>query len=429
MNKTPGQRLAELRRKKEAVAREARLRRIRAEVARATNPAANRQTDAAIAPMSHESKATTDNTLYSELSDHEFIVRQFVDFCGRSPSPAEFNVHLQSLASTSRLQKNDQFAYCDEVVKRTLAYRGSGPWAKLNYTTSLPPKTAVLLTGHLRTFQRTYPSIREKLVLPMSADVFVHTWDKLGMQRHDHIYGPIPDDSVAVDASEIRRLIPETAAVSIENNAEFIARAKTRSEYPYVFGAGSGNSWKMLSAKPVFIESQLYSISSAFKMMQEHEIKNGFKYDLIVKLRSDLDITEFSPDLTELSPSGLWIPNYPENNHAHPVCFACERGPHEGRHATDVCDVYSYGGRDAMGHYCSLWDNLESVYERMSKENSENIRHPHAVHGMRDGHVVVPIWKNGPTHRLHCFYPERLFRMHLEGFHLKKGRMACRIIR
>jgi hypothetical protein len=389
--------------------------------------------DPAVAPSSGELVVAPESRvrdLYVNLDDRDFIARQFWDFYNRSPSESELNNNLRNLDGRSRQQLNDDLAYGEGPYRRARQF--SFPPAlssnACNYSGSA--RVAVLLCGHLRTFRKTYPVIRKNLVLPMNADVFVHTWDTLGMQIVDSKYGPIPDDSQRTDAAEVYRLIPEIADLRMESNAAFIARAKVADSKPYVFGQGSGGGrWKMLSAKPVFIESQLYSLDAAFRLLQQHEVKVGKKYDVIIKLRSDMQVENYSINSDDIRDSDIVIPSPPNNNHGHPTCFACERGSHEGRHAADVCDVYAYGGRDGMGHYCSLWSNLDSVYNRMCQENEVNIKNPLALHGMVDGHVTVPIWHNAETHRLHCFYPERLFRIYLEGWHLKKGTVTCKVVR
>lgn len=370
-----------------------------------------------------------DGYIYSSLTDEQFITRQFTDFCGRRPQASELQHHVRELKKKTRLQTNDEFAYCDEVVRRALRIPGLVASRSANPIVPDNCRVAILLTGHLRTFKKTYPTIRDRLVLPLGADVFIHTWDKIGMQTVDPKYGPIADESNLTDASEIHKAIPEVIGVKIESNADFIATAKMLKSKAYVFGARASASWKMLSAKPIYIESQLYSIYNAFQLMRSHEEELGKKYDLVIKLRSDMEVGSILPAVEGLQSSDIWIPSPPKSNHGHPFCFACEAGPHEGRHASDVCDVYAYGGREGMEHYCSLWNNLEDVYGRMCLENEINIRNPAASHGLCDGHVTVPIWHNGATHRLHCFFPERIFRLYLEGRHLKKGTLECKVIR
>lgn len=381
-------------------------------------------------PSSGAHTPASERDLYIDLDDKDFITRQFLDFYNRPPSASEMGDNLRKLEISSRQQVNDDLAYSEGPYRRARQFSFPPALASNVCSYSGSARVAILLCGHLRTFRQTYPVIRKNLVLPMNADVFIHTWDTLGTQIVDTKYGPIPDDSQRTDASEVYRLIPEIADLKMESNAAFIARAKVAGSKPYVFGQGSGGGrWKMLSAKPVFIESQLYSVDSAFRLMEQHEVKVGKKYDLVIKLRSDMQVDNYSIDSDGICGSDIVIPSPPNSNHGHPICFACERGPHEGRHAADVCDVYAYGGRDGMGHYCSLWSNLESVYGRMCQENEVNLKHPLALHGTVDGHIAVPIWHNAETHRLHCFYPERLFRIYLEGWHLKKGTVTCRVVR
>lgn len=363
--------------------------------------------------------------LYPDLTDEQFITRQFADFLSRVPSRQELERWMSLLRNNSREAVNDEIAYCDEVVRR--AKFPKNDYLVNEAVLSRPDlKVAVLLCGHLRTFQQTYPAINSNLVLPLNADVYIHTWDALGTQRFDPIMGPIPQESEHISEQSIRNVISNIQGLRIENNAQFIKTAKIANSKPFVFGERSG---RIFSAQPVFIESQLYSLYAASRLMLDGETRLGKKYDLVIKLRSDMSVMERLQCSGEIRMNDLWVPSLPRGNHGHPVCFACMRGQHSGRHASDVCDVYAYGGRDAMLNYCSIWENLEELYKRMCDENAVNIKKPGAVYGNRDGFTTVPIWTNGATHRLHCFYPERMFRLYLEGWHLRPGTLACKVIR
>jgi len=387
--------------------------------------------------------------MYIKLNDKDFVLKQFRDFLDRIPSKAELEYHVNSLTRQSRQEVNRNFAYCDEIIQLTLD-RAAKPKLKEKVLYDVSDgreqfKVAVLLTGHLRSFERTYVNIRKNLILPLKADVFLHTWDTQGFQVVDKKYGPIPSKQGQIDIRKVQKLMPEIVRFQIDNNDQFLEQAKTLNQKPYVYGCPEfspelirepytdrsqmSTNWIMLSALPTRIESQLYSVYRAYSLMVENELETGVKYDLVIKLRSDLNILSILPSLVNFNSQDIYIPSLPSSNHGHPFCFGCEKGYHEGRHSTDICDIYAYGGREGMSHYCRLWECIEDIYSKMTKENAEHIMDKRILYGKCDGHVVVPIWWNGPTHGLHCFYPERIFRLYLENRHLKKGLLECELLR
>ena len=372
-------------------------------------------------------KLDSDKPLYAHLSDSEFILKMFDDFLDRSPGKQEMTRCMHMLKLSSRKDINESFAYSDEVVRR--AHSLFYPATHQETGRQVDFRVAILLTGHLRTFKKTYATIRDKLVKPLAADVFIHTWDTIGLQKMDPVHGPVPDETTITAPSEVCDAMPETKRIAIENNAEFISRSKIRNKNPYVLGMSTNGVWRMLSARPVFIESQLYSVYSAFCSMRNYEEENKIKYDLIIKLRSDMEISGNLPNIELLEPNDIWVASPPNSNHDHPVCFACSKGPHEGLHATDVCDIYAYGGRNSMEQYCLLWESLDAVYDRMCAENAKSILRPNVSYGICGRQIVFSLWANGDSHRLHGFYPERMFRLYLENLHLRPGNLKCKISR
>jgi hypothetical protein len=163
--------------------------------------------------------------------------------------------------------------------------------------------------------------------------------------------------------------------------------------------------------------------------MESGERKKGFKYDLIIKMRSDMSAFGGLPDVGNLNPGDLWVPTPPNSMHNHPLCHACIRGQHEGLHSSEVCDIYAYGGRESMQHYLSIWDNLESVYSRMKSENDINVKDPRVVSGSRDGFTTIPVLHNSANNRLHLFYPERILRLYLQGMRLLPGKLSGAVTR
>ena len=364
--------------------------------------------------------------IYNNLTDQQFIEEQFKSYCCRQGTPLEIAAHVQSLAHLTREEKNQDFAYCDETLRSS---RFVGSYLNIPQTQPQPAglKVAIMLTGHLRTFEKTYPTILKNLILPLSADVFIHTWDKVGSQTGIG-HGPIPDEKSAIDENRLRSVIKNIKGLKIESNSVFLQTAKMKGKSAVIYGHKLGPLWYGLSADPIHIESQLYSIATASKMIKAAEAVEG-KYDLIIKLRSDAECTVRLPILeTTADNNTLWIPDPPYNFHDHPSCTACKIGPHEGEHSADVCDVFAYGSSEAMHHYCSLWDSLEDVWGRCEAENAITFTKP-LLHGSVGNHKVVNIWSSPNAQRINCFYPERLFRKHLIGYDLIGSKLVNKIVR
>ena len=365
------------------------------------------------------------------MSDEEFVKFLFNTLLDRSPNNKELLWHIESLKKTSRVAKSNEFAYCDEIVKRTWMMHKDKKHREFQPQTG-ELKVAVILSGHLRSYEKTYPSIAEKLVLPLNADVFIHTWDKIGKQKIIVSIGPVPQEEDNVDLGLVQKLMPNIRDIKIENNAKFLASCKMKDEVNCpIFGAKRGKNWFGLSALPKYIESQLYSINASWELMEKFSAKNNIKYDLVIKMRSDDAAGSNLPeiDMKLLTNNAIWVPSPPNGQHDHPSCFLCAKGFHEGDHHTDVCDVFAYGNMTAMKHYCNLWNNLESVWSECKKENIKQLRNPLVSSGPVDKNIAVNIWANGASHKVNCFYPERLFRKYLVGWRLVGSDFVRKTIR
>lgn len=374
-------------------------------------------------------ESTAGADLYTNLTDAQFVQRQFADYCRREPTITEAERCTELLRSMPRSRMNELFAYCDESLAQEAALFFPPAPAVQPMQNSGGLRVAVLLTGHLRTFEQTYPTIRDNIVSPLGADVYVHTWTGLGRQKSAGSGGLVSDETESADIGLARQIMPQIISISAEDNEKFLAGAKMRNEKPLMFGTAEGLRSVIYTAKPIYIESQLYSSARALQLMEDGERNGGFKYDLVIKMRSDLRAFSGLPSVGSLQSDDLWVPTPPSNSHCHPLCWACVRGRHEGLHGAEVCDIYAYGGRSAMGHYLGLWNDLESVYSRMKAENDINIKRPGTLHGSCNGFVTVPVLHNSANYRLNLFYPERILRLHLQGWRLLPGTLECAVVR
>ena len=101
-----------------------------------------------------------------------------------------------------------------------------------------------------------------------------------------------------------------------------------------------------------YINSQLYSINAAYKLICEYEIEQGFKYDAIIKLRFDYNISHlnFTKIQEEIADDCMYFPHADCNSHKHAGggggCISCDKLLAHDNHTNDLCDIWFYGNRE-----------------------------------------------------------------------------------
>lgn len=146
-------------------------------------------------------------------------------------------------------------------------------------------------------------------------------------------------------------------------------------------------------------------------------------------MRSDLSTNGLFPEFEyALDDDSIYTPSPPQSEHDHPPCPACQMGKHNGEHGTDVCDIFAYGTQKAMKKCCTLWDSLDEVWSLCEEQNEITFKLPMPI-GKVGIHKVVNIWHSANTHRVNCFYPERLLRKHLKDFRLLGSKLPVSLTR
>lgn len=140
-------------------------------------------------------------------------------------------------------------------------------------------KIALCLSGHLRDFEKTYPSLNNNLIND-NVDIFIHTWDKLGFSC------PYKTDHTLNDTNTKLNSINNTynpKKIIIEPSS-FIEELKLH-----------GNEYAPhLRNEPKHVghmASMFYKIYACNELRKKYELDAGIKYDLIIRCRSDLYFT------------------------------------------------------------------------------------------------------------------------------------------
>lgn len=160
-------------------------------------------------------------------------------------------------------------------------------------------KVALLLHGHLRTFDKTYKSIYQYINGDdISLDIFIHTWDTI--DRKSPSYYNI-NYNKKIDAKVIERVFSCYKPINIECDTQIL-------KYPN----------KTCPYNNISYEGHKYYFESFYKVNQlkkKYENENKFKYDIVIKSRPDV-LFKTPLDLTKLNKKITYLLGNPINNNA-----------------------------------------------------------------------------------------------------------------
>jgi hypothetical protein len=287
---------------------------------------------------------------------------------------------------------------------------------ELQKESSPPPKIGILLTGHIRKkdILRGFINFLNKY----DYDVFVHTWDTIGIKGEEMNLNT--KESYDEIVREIHQ-IPNVKKFVIENNKKYIDSLENITGY-FNF-----------SSPEKFIKSQLYSVNSSFKLLEEYSKEFNINYDIIFKFRFDTTITSFNLFKNQVDDIKnnkiIFVPNS-DCNHTHldngTSCYACDnmyykhglKNVHIFPHTNVVCDIFAYGNFDSMKSYCSLYEHYDELNKSFLPDNLKSFEINNKTAKFTDGDYIL---KNHIGHveslyYFYCSYPERLLQIHLKDY-------------
>ncbi len=189
-------------------------------------------------------------------------------------------------------------------------------------------RVALCLSGMVRTLMQTYPSIRQHLIDPFKPDIFVHTYDKMGLRK---------ENDPPVTEAWLKGILRPVASKIVpldEANRSFLQERDRLYQYPgpiWTNGVVPENWWKLAN-----LLLQIWHVRECDRMRQAHEENLGFCYDLVIRARMDALFCA-TPD--PLAQHGL--KEYPLG-----TVFVPDHAAYAG-----ICDQFAMGEREAMRIY------------------------------------------------------------------------------
>ena len=156
-------------------------------------------------------------------------------------------------------------------------------------------KTCILLHGHMRTYKKTYDSLRNYIDDFENIDIFIHTWDTLDRVTPSYYENSSSSNICIEHITELYKPIDILVEKQVFNNPDITC--------PY---------------NKISLEGHKYYFESLYKvnlLKMKYETKHNFKYDIVIKLRPDI-ILKSKLRLNMLNYNTIYLIGNPINNNA-----------------------------------------------------------------------------------------------------------------
>lgn len=165
-------------------------------------------------------------------------------------------------------------------------------------------KIALCLSGHLRKYEQTFPTLHLYLLRRFECDVFIHTWDRMGYASQ---YRQDPKlDLTSHYALQVEQMFKPKAMV-IEDSS-FIEELKRE-------GDNYAPHLKNVPKHVGHMASMFYKIYAANELRKKYQRESGVEYDWVIRCRPDL-----------LFHQNIFMPSYKEPGEVYLSKSQCSPG-------------------------------------------------------------------------------------------------------
>lgn len=199
-------------------------------------------------------------------------------------------------------------------------------------------KVALCISGHLRTFESNFRTVKEHILDKFDCDVFIHTWDTLGLSYR------AGDSNLHI--AETRKYIDKINQL-YKPKKIVIEKAKHFNITPIMHQRSSPHR------DTAGVLSMFYKIEECNKLRKEYETEHKVKYDFVIRFRSDLWLESPMPIDYKTNSNHLYLPIY---------------GNFGG-----ACDQIAFGTPAIMDKYSTLYSNIESYLRAGCPLNPEKL--------------------------------------------------------
>lgn len=213
-------------------------------------------------------------------------------------------------------------------------------------------RIALCISGMMRTYQKCFPTVIEHIIQANpqdSFDTFIATWDVHG---RNPVWWEISKDNTPVDFNHLQeefgqKLNIKRIMIERFENSDFMYQADLQINTKYANRTGERSN-------PHNYLPMIYKIDQVQTLALDHQIKNKFNYDVIVRMRSDLFFeapVHFTK--TDIDDRSIFMPER--------ECW----GP------ANLNDQFAYGNSHIMDVYTNQLAMLDQVYELVNSLHPE----------------------------------------------------------
>ena len=210
-------------------------------------------------------------------------------------------------------------------------------------------RTALCISGHLRSFLDVYQYIREKVIDPMQCDIFIHTWSTLGGEPRPE-KGDAEGIAKQIDIGEVYQAVRPASLIveSEDSKLKFIDATKHIIVPP--------DQQCFIAGRISHHVAMFYSIYKSNQLKCDFEKLNNFKYDRVIRFRGDIRMgTLFNYDM------------FPENDTLYV--------PIIGRYVDNgINDQVAIASSHIMDAYADMYHQIINYYA-----NGTVVRRPEAI--------------------------------------------------
>ena len=219
---------------------------------------------------------------------------------------------------------------------------------------------AILLPGHIRSYQNTRENIFDSLILPLQAcghrcDIFSSVWKNCGYRETG--WGGIADEKLIMSDSTM-----------------YESEEQDRNTFIQKFNNEKWRQYSHLSGT----ETCGYAVSMWYKVWKCFKLIPTDTYDIVFRLRPDIVFqNKFNVEMIEnIAPNTIYM------------------SPWHGKFEVvthQMMDHFGFGDYNSMIHYCSIYPDIENIMTRNdSAFTGEGFLHSQINHYMLKV-VRVPI--------------------------------------
>ena len=217
-------------------------------------------------------------------------------------------------------------------------------------------RIALCLSGQMRTYKSCYSSLMKNLINPLNPDIFIDTWSNSGISTYLNRRYNINKKYSIVKENEIK--IEELKSLYKTNHIHI---EKFKSRYVNELnGISVPEEVKKIGPRqyqgnlPMF-----YKMYKCNKMKCEYEEKYNFKYDLVIRMRPDIQLKDKLPIKFFIKNKNIFF--RPSANHGKLPAKFCT-------------DQFGIGNSEVMDYYSNIFKNLTEYWKNPFGDKDELIK-------------------------------------------------------